>query len=112
MFPIDTMKTIMQVRNAPPAAGRNALAVAGHRGVLPAFAQMAEQQGLRRMWRGVQTMFTGCIPAHGAYFTIYETFKPVFGQWLAAASEGAATAVPSRLKKFACFESFVSFGTF
>ena len=52
------------------------------------------------MWRGVQTMFTGCIPAHGAYFTIYETFKPVFGQWLAAAPEGAATPVPAREAAF------------
>ena len=44
------------------------------------------------MWRGVQTMFTGCIPAHSAYFTIYESCKPVFGQWLAAAPHDPAAA--------------------
>eukprot|EP00964_Phaeocystis_antarctica_P142362 scaffold107600_cov66-Phaeocystis_antarctica.AAC.7 len=93
MFPFDTMKTIMQVRNAPAGAGGGAPAMAASEwGVLPAFAQMAEQQGMRRLWRGVQTMFTGCIPAHSAYFTIYESCKPVFGQWLARAPHDAAAA--------------------
>jgi len=93
MFPLDTMKTIMQVRNAPAGAGGSAPAMAAYEGfVMPAFAQMAEQQGMRRLWRGVQTMFTGCIPAHGAYFTIYESCKPVFGQWLTGEAHGPAAA--------------------
>jgi len=93
MFPFDTMKTIMQVRNAPAGAGGSAPAMAASEwGVIPAFAQMAEQQGMRRLWRGVQTMFTGCIPAHSAYFTIYESCKPVFGRWLAGAPHEPAAA--------------------
>ena len=93
MFPLDTMKTIMQVRNAPAGAGGSAPAMTAYEGfVMPAFAQMAEQQGMRRLWRGVQTMFTGCIPAHGAYFTIYESCKPVFGQWLTGGPHGPAAA--------------------
>ena len=31
--------------------------------------------GFRRLWRGVQTMFVGCIPAHALYFSSYEAIK-------------------------------------
>ncbi|KAL7538593.1 hypothetical protein ACHAWF_006145 [Thalassiosira exigua] len=31
--------------------------------------------GFRRLWRGVQTMFVGCIPAHALYFSSYEIVK-------------------------------------
>jgi len=95
MFPIDTMKTMMQVRHAPSAAGgsRGTLALARETmGVLPALARVTEEQGMRRMWRGVQTMFTGCIPAHSAYFSIYEGCKPAFGRWLAGAPAAPAAA--------------------
>lgn len=95
MFPIDTMKTMMQVRHAPRSAGgsRGTVALARETmGVLPALARVTEEQGMRRMWRGVQTMFTGCIPAHSAYFSIYEGCKPVFGRWLAGAPAAPAAA--------------------
>ena len=32
-------------------------------------------QGWGRLWRGVQTMFIGCIPAHALYFSSYELVK-------------------------------------
>jgi hypothetical protein len=31
--------------------------------------------GVKRLWRGVQTMFEGCIPAHALYFSSYEAIK-------------------------------------
>jgi len=31
--------------------------------------------GVKRLWRGVQTMFVGCIPAHALYFSSYEAIK-------------------------------------
>ena len=31
--------------------------------------------GFKRLWRGVQTMFVGCIPAHALYFSSYEIIK-------------------------------------
>mmetsp|Transcript_3372 Transcript_3372/g.7477 ORF Transcript_3372/g.7477 Transcript_3372/m.7477 type:complete len:430 (-) Transcript_3372:645-1934(-) len=31
--------------------------------------------GVKRLWRGVQTMFVGCIPAHALYFSSYELVK-------------------------------------
>jgi solute carrier family 25 iron transporter 28/37 len=36
------------------------------------FAQLA---GLSRLWRGVQTILIGCIPAHALYFSSYELVK-------------------------------------
>ena len=31
--------------------------------------------GVGRLWRGVQTMFVGCVPAHALYFSSYEAVK-------------------------------------
>ena len=33
------------------------------------------QLGLTRLWRGVQTILVGCIPAHALYFSTYEIVK-------------------------------------
>ena len=33
--------------------------------------------GFKRLWRGVQTMFVGCIPAHALYFSSYEIIKSI-----------------------------------
>ncbi|KAL9179106.1 hypothetical protein ACHAXT_000148 [Thalassiosira profunda] len=38
-------------------------------------AQPNNAAGFRRLWRGVQTMFVGCIPAHALYFSSYEIIK-------------------------------------
>lgn len=32
-------------------------------------------KGISRLWRGVQTMMTGCVPAHALYFSSYELIK-------------------------------------
>jgi len=61
MFPVDTVKTHMQVNAATRAT----------------LLEMVQAQGVPRMWRGVQTMFAGCVPAHAAYFSIYEGLKPL-----------------------------------
>ena len=33
------------------------------------------QLGMTRLWRGVQTILVGCIPAHALYFSTYEIVK-------------------------------------
>ena len=38
-------------------------------------ASVERTAGLARLWRGVQTMFIGCIPAHALYFSSYEFVK-------------------------------------
>ena len=37
------------------------------------------RDGIRRMWRGVSTMLSACIPAHALYFSIIEYTKESFG---------------------------------
>jgi len=36
---------------------------------------MESQLGMSRLWRGVQTILVGCIPAHALYFSTYEIVK-------------------------------------
>jgi solute carrier family 25 iron transporter 28/37 len=36
---------------------------------------MQQLQGFGRLWRGVQTILIGCIPAHALYFSSYELVK-------------------------------------
>lgn len=31
--------------------------------------------GIKRFWRGVTAVVTGCIPAHACYFSMYEISK-------------------------------------
>ena len=64
MFPVDTIKTTMQVRQG------SQVAVAGP-SMLASFEHLTASGGVPRMWRGVQTMFTGCVPAHAAYFKYF-----------------------------------------
>ena len=104
MFPVDTIKTIMQVRRAPQfqhAFAADGAAMAASSSMSESFVHLTAAGGMPRMWRGVQTMFTGCVPAHGAYFTIYETLRPALGRALArrttsnsAAGAAAAAAGP------------------
>ena len=92
MFPVDTLKTAMQVR---PVAGV-ALAADGAVGasstisMAASFEQLTASGGMPRMWRGVQTMFTGCVPAHAAYFTIYEGCKARLTRDASASGPAAA----------------------
>ena len=44
------------------------------------------QTGFVRLWRGVQTMATGCIPAHALYFSSYEYMKSIFSTKTISAS--------------------------
>jgi len=37
-----------------------------------ALKTLVRAEGLFRLWRGVPTMFVGCVPAHAAYFSIFE----------------------------------------
>ncbi|KAG5180363.1 mitoferrin-like protein [Tribonema minus] len=68
MFPVDTLKTHIQcMRECPERqAGSRVL-------------EMVRGQGMLRLWRGVGTMFVGCVPAHAAYFSILELCKERFG---------------------------------
>lgn len=64
MYPVDTFKTYVQCMRECPEA------VAGRR-----VMEMVRGQGLLRLWRGVGTMFAGCVPAHALYFSVLEHCK-------------------------------------
>lgn len=64
MYPVDTLKTYVQCMRECPEA------VAGRR-----VMEMVRGQGLLRLWRGVGTMFAGCVPAHALYFSVLEQCK-------------------------------------
>lgn len=69
VYPIDTAKTFYQARydNGAAGAGKQAL------------KSTIEQHGWRRMYRGIFAVFLGVVPAHSAYFSIYEVAKESFG---------------------------------
>mmetsp|Transcript_19281 Transcript_19281/g.37793 ORF Transcript_19281/g.37793 Transcript_19281/m.37793 type:complete len:464 (-) Transcript_19281:1158-2549(-) len=63
IFPFDTIKTHMQTEGTSRGAISN----------------LIREHGVIRLWRGVSTMFTACVPAHAAYFSIFEKAKESFG---------------------------------
>lgn len=38
-------------------------------------ATLESLYGMTRLWRGVESILLGCIPAHALYFSVYETLK-------------------------------------
>ena len=67
-------------------------AMAASSSMSESFVHLTAAGGMPRMWRGVQTMFTGCVPAHAAYFSIYEGCKARFSpESSPAAGADAAT---------------------
>eukprot|EP01017_Pseudomicrothorax_dubius_P032781 TRINITY_DN4328_c0_g1_i5.p1 TRINITY_DN4328_c0_g1~~TRINITY_DN4328_c0_g1_i5.p1 ORF type:complete len:317 (-),score=32.90 TRINITY_DN4328_c0_g1_i5:187-1137(-) len=62
MLPMDTIKTHLQ------ASSKSS-------GVLNVATTIFKTNGIRGFWHGAGIMFVGCIPAHSAYFTVYEVFR-------------------------------------
>jgi hypothetical protein len=90
-LPMGMWQTMHFLMNEPAAAASGLSAVA---------ATEAPVQGISRLWRGVQVILVGCIPAHALYFSSYETVKaatmdPRTGQATAWGSSlaGAAAVV-------------------
>lgn len=42
------------------------------------FMKLFEAEGVFRLWRGVSSVVLGCVPAHAAYFSIYEIGRKHF----------------------------------
>eukprot|EP00164_Ancoracysta_twista_P002023 GFYU01002668.1.p1 GENE.GFYU01002668.1~~GFYU01002668.1.p1 ORF type:complete len:345 (-),score=79.55 GFYU01002668.1:684-1718(-) len=66
MFPVDTIKTHLQ---AQP----------GHKTATQEAALLLRQRGVFGMFRGAGAVVAACVPAHSAYFAIYETAKRKLG---------------------------------
>ncbi|KAG6836985.1 hypothetical protein H0H93_016689 [Arthromyces matolae] len=93
MFPIDSIKTRMQVFATSP--------VAVYSGVGNAFTRISSTEGLRALWRGVSSVALGAGPAHAVHFGTLEAVKELAGgneagnQWLATSLAGASATIAS-----------------
>ncbi|CAG9325765.1 unnamed protein product [Blepharisma stoltei] len=64
-FPFDTIKTFAQAESTKMITFSDT-------------AKLVRKEGILRMWHGVSTVICGCVPAHAAYFSIYEFSKSHF----------------------------------
>ncbi|KAG0034190.1 Fe(2+) transporter [Podila clonocystis] len=93
MYPIDSIKTRMQILQPTPQAV--------YSGVLNAANKITTTEGARTLWRGVNSVILGAGPAHALYFGTYEYAKQAFGgnesghHPVAAAAAGACATIAS-----------------
>jgi len=93
MFPVDSIKTRMQVFATSPAAV--------YTGVGNAFTRISSTEGMRALWRGVSSVILGAGPAHAVHFGTYEAVKELAGaneagnHWVATSVAGASATVAS-----------------
>lgn len=93
MYPVDSIKTRMQVLSTSPAAVYSNMS--------DAFTRISSTEGTKRLWRGVASVIMGAGPAHAVYFGTYETAKQLGGgndngySFKATASAGALATVAS-----------------
>ncbi|KAG9232346.1 mitoferrin [Amylocarpus encephaloides] len=93
MYPIDAIKTRMQILSPTSSAVYNGMMQAGLR--------MGTGEGLMSLWRGISSVAIGAGPAHAVHFVTYEFVKNRMGgnnsgfQPLAAAASGACAAITS-----------------
>lgn len=66
IFPIDTLKTHLQCEKCGESNPMQTWNCA---------TRIVQREGIFRLWRGVSAMFAGCIPAHAAYFSLFEFMK-------------------------------------
>ncbi|KAF8892111.1 mitochondrial carrier domain-containing protein [Infundibulicybe gibba] len=93
MFPVDSIKTRMQVFATSP--------VAVYSGVGNAFTRISSTEGMRALWRGVSSVVLGAGPAHAVHFGTLEAVKELAGgneagnQWVATSLAGASATIAS-----------------
>ncbi|KAL7620015.1 Fe(2+) transporter [Parahypoxylon ruwenzoriense] len=94
MYPIDAIKTRMQILN--PSAN------AVYKGMIQSTMRIASGEGFLKLWRGMSSVVVGAGPAHAVYFATYEAVKHLMGgnragvhHPLAAATSGACATIAS-----------------
>ncbi|KAI9334127.1 putative MRS4-protein of the mitochondrial carrier family [Obelidium mucronatum] len=71
MYPIDSVKTRMQIISSNP----NAI----YSSISNALRRISTAEGASSLWRGVNSVVMGSGPAHALSFAVYEYFKVAFG---------------------------------
>ncbi|KAF8461117.1 mitochondrial carrier domain-containing protein [Kalaharituber pfeilii] len=94
MYPVDAIKTRMQIVNPTPSAM--------YTGIANAVAQISSTEGARSLWRGIASVALGAGPAHAVYFSTYEFVKQSLGgnegaehHPVAVATAGACATIAS-----------------
>ncbi|KAI8919327.1 hypothetical protein PhCBS80983_g02135 [Powellomyces hirtus] len=93
MYPLDSVKTRMQVLSPSPQAI--------YSGVMNALTRISTAEGSATLWRGVTSVIVGAGPAHALYFATYEQCKESFSSpnnehnHIAHASAGACATIVS-----------------
>ncbi|EJD07393.1 carrier protein [Fomitiporia mediterranea MF3/22] len=93
MYPVDSIKTRMQVFATSQAAI--------YSGVGNAFSRISSTEGMRALWRGVNSVILGAGPAHAVHFGVYEAVKEFTGgnrvgnQMISTSIAGAAATIAS-----------------
>lgn len=71
MYPIDAIKTRMQIVNPRPSAV--------YTGITQALTKISATEGARSLWKGMTSVILGAGPAHAVYFGTYEAVKQHLG---------------------------------
>ncbi|KAI9003595.1 putative MRS4-protein of the mitochondrial carrier family [Gaertneriomyces semiglobifer] len=93
MYPLDSIKTRMQVITSNPQAI--------YSGVTNALTRISSAEGFSTLWRGVNSMILGAGPAHALYFATYEKCKEMLSgngaghHHVAHAAAGACATIVS-----------------
>ncbi|KAF1843898.1 asparaginyl-tRNA synthetase [Cucurbitaria berberidis CBS 394.84] len=96
MYPVDLLKTRMQIVNPSPSAM--------YSGISNAMVTISRAEGFSTLWRGLSSVVMGAGPAHAVYFASYEATKHALGgneggseehHPFAAAASGAAATISS-----------------
>ena len=64
-FPFDTLRTYAQAESTKLVSIRDNIKFVRSVGFIP-------------LWKGITSVFYGCVPAHAAYFSIYEFSRKMF----------------------------------
>ncbi|KAG5462186.1 MAG: mitochondrial carrier domain-containing protein [Olpidium bornovanus] len=70
MYPVDSIKTRMQVMSPSPQAV--------YSGIVHAVSRISSTEGSKTLWRGISSVITGAGPAHALHFATYEKCKDIF----------------------------------
>lgn len=71
MFPVDVVRTRMQVLSSPSSAA--------YTGLGQSLRRITSAEGARALWRGVSSVILGAGPAHALSFGTYELVKEATG---------------------------------
>lgn len=83
MFPIDSVKTRMQIiSNARQATSKS---------LVGSISKITSSEGAYALWRGVSSMVMGAGPAHAIYFSVFESTKTLFVNQLIASKSTKST---------------------